>query len=78
MLSLIENYKGLVQLKMNLMIYIKQACSTAFDVNVFKAKVLSVPFLESNFCNQDKTRNMIKYIFLLKMFHKIEDHKNWL
>ena len=40
MLSLIENYKGLVQLKMNLMIYIKQACSTAFDVNVFKAKVL--------------------------------------
>ena len=21
---------------------------------------------------------MIKYIFLLKIFHKIEDHKNWL
>ena len=40
MLALIKNYKGLVQLKMNLMIYIKQACSTAFDVNVFKAKVL--------------------------------------
>ena len=40
MLSLIENYKGLVQLKMNWMIYIKQACSTAFDVNVFKARVL--------------------------------------
>ena len=44
--SLINNYKGLVQLKMSLMSCVKQNCSTAFDVLAFKANcklVFSIP-----------------------------------